>query len=962
MPLTLILGPANAAKAGEVLGAYGAAAHHGALLVVPTAADADHYGRELAEQGVVLGSVMTFSGLGFEIALRTGYGATRISEVGRERLMRRVVRAQAFEVLGESAGSPGFAAAACALMRELERGLITPQRFAAALRAWADADPRRQAYARDLSGLYVGYAKALEEIGRVDADLFTWKALDALRAAPGRWNGTPVFFYGFDDLDVLERDAVETLARVAEAPVTVSLTYEPGRTAFAARAEAVEALRPLAERVLDLPALDAHYEPDSRAALHHLERFLFEADGERRDAGDAVRLLESGGLRAEAELIAAEVLALLRGGVPGEEIVIMCRSLGRAAAVLERVFDQYEIAVSIERRLPFTHTALGRGLLGLCRCAWLANAPAAELLAYLRAPGVLDVPELADGLERDLRRKGVGGAAEARSRFGWDLGEIEALRDASDPMAELERQARRLFARPRRGQAATLEAAEELDARALAALVGVLSELGDMGERLSGAELLEVMEELEVRAAAAPRPGAVLVADPLSVRARRFRVVVVSGLQEGEFPAPGSPEPFLSDERRRELAASSGLRLRASEDALARERYLFYACISRATEQLILSYRSSDEEGNIELRSPFLADVEDLLVEGWAEGRRRRLLADVVWPPEIAPTARELARSQASAGAEAAGDIPAPERRLGPVALSHVRHSEVVSGGALENYADCPVKWFVERELSPERFERELEAITRGSYMHGVLEELLKRLGGPVTETSLPRAKEILSGLLDELDSPLALGRSEPVRAAARREIEADLNRYLEHEAGDGCGWPQRGLELRFGFSDEEEESLPPVELGGGVRLRGVIDRVDVDPSGSGRAIVRDYKSGRSVPDYAGARWAEDRRLQVALYMIAVRRLLGLEPVAGFYQPLGGEDLRARGVFLQDAQVGRRLFGTDGRSAEELDELLSDAEHRAVELAARLRSGELEPCPQTCSRDGCRYPGICRSQ
>ena len=34
--------------------------------------------------------------------------------------------------------------------------------------------------------------------------------------------------------------------------------------------------------------------------------------------------------------------------------------------------------------------------------------------------------------------------------------------------------------------------------------------------------------------------------------------------------------------------------------------------------------------------------------------------------------------------------------------------------------------------------------------------------------------------------------------------------------------------------------------------------------------------------------------------------------------------------------------------------MLDDAAARAVALAARLRAGELTPCPQTCSRDGCR--------
>ncbi len=961
MTLTLVLGPANAAKAGEVLGAYASAAHRGALLVVPTAADAEHYGREVAEQGAVLGSVITFAGLASEIARRAGYRSARLSALGRERVMRRVVGQTSFEVLGESARSPGFAAAAGALVAELERSLITPQRFAAALLTWAAADGRRKAYARDLGGLYRVYFRELERLGRVDRDLFAWRALDALREAPGRWGMTPVFLYGFDDLDPIEHDAVETLSRVAGAHVTVSLSYETGRIAFAARAEAVEELRPLADRVLELPALDEHYESGSRAALHHLERSLFESESSRVDPGQAVRLLEAGSDRAEAELIAAEVLAVFRDGVPGDQVVVMCRSPARSAPVLERVFERYGIPVAVERRRLFAHTALGRGLLGLCRCAWRGDAPATELLAYLRTPGVIKRPELADALERDVRRGAVAGAGQARELLGWQLAELASLRESEDPAAELGRHARRLFAAPLRGTAAQLDRGAELEARALGALLGALEELAELGERLSSEELIELLEELEVPPVTSAREGAVLVADPLSVRARRFRAVFVCGLQEGEFPLPGAPEPFLPDDRRRELAECSGLRLRAREDALARERYLFYAATSRATEQLVLSYRSSDEEGNIELRSPLVSDVEDLLVEGWSDRRRRRLLADVVWPADLAPTARELARSLAAAGAAPAGEPPAPLRTIGAGALEHVRHREVVSGGALELYADCPVKWFVERELSPDRFELEPDPLARGSYMHAALEELLRRLGGPVTRESLPRARRLLGEVVAELDVPIAPGRSELVRAAALAAIEADLRRYLDHEAADSCGWPPDGLELRFGF-DGEEGSLPSVELEGGLRLRGVIDRVDVDPSGSRRAIVRDYKSGSARQEHQGARWATDRQLQVALYMIAVRRLLGLEPVAGLYQPLGGGDLRARGVFLKGARLGARAFATDGRTEEELDEVMRDAEERAGELARRLRRGELAPCPQTCSREGCRYPGICRSQ
>jgi hypothetical protein len=124
---------------------------------------------------------------------------------------------------------------------------------------------------------------------------------------------------------------------------------------------------------------------------------------------------------------------------------------------------------------------------------------------------------------------------------------------------------------------------------------------------------------------------------------------------------------------------------------------------------------------------------------------------------------------------------------------------------------------------------------------------------------------------------------------------------------------------------------------------------------------VRDYKSGGKRAEYAGARWSKDRQLQVALYMLAVKELLELTPVAGLYQPLGGEDLRARGVFLAGTAVGAGVVGTDARSADELDAVLADARGRALALAVRLRAGDLTPCPETCSRDGCKYPGICRS-
>ena len=105
------------------------------------------------------------------------------------------------------------------------------------------------------------------------------------------------------------------------------------------------------------------------------------------------------------------------------------------------------------------------------------------------------------------------------------------------------------------------------------------------------------------------------------------------------------------------------------------------------------------------------------------------------------------------------------------------------------------------------------------------------------------------------------------MRAAVRR-LEFDLLRYLRHEAGrDGLFEPEH-LELRFGFEDSEH---PAVELEGGTRVQGMVDRVD---TWDGHALVRDYKSGK-VERYKAADWERERHLQAALYMLVVRAGVG---------------------------------------------------------------------------------------
>src|SRR5215211_4969397 len=100
MPLVLITGPANAAKAGAVLERLRAAIPRDPLLVVPTAADVEHYQRELAASGIVFGAeVLTFSRLIREIARRTGLKERPLGFVARDRVVRAAVAGTPLRVL-----------------------------------------------------------------------------------------------------------------------------------------------------------------------------------------------------------------------------------------------------------------------------------------------------------------------------------------------------------------------------------------------------------------------------------------------------------------------------------------------------------------------------------------------------------------------------------------------------------------------------------------------------------------------------------------------------------------------------------------------------------------------------------------------------------------------------------------------------------------------------------------------
>jgi RecB family exonuclease len=289
-----------------------------------------------------------------------------------------------------------------------------------------------------------------------------------------------------------------------------------------------------------------------------------------------------------------------------------------------------------------------------------------------------------------------------------------------------------------------------------------------------------------------------------------------------------------------------------------------------------------------------------------------------------------------------------------PRLIAALRARGPFSASALERWVACPVMWFVERGLGAEDLEPNPIPRARGSAAHDALHVVLRgvreRTGSArIDARTLPLALELLAAAVQE----------HPLDRIEGRRLHDDLRRYLRFLAeAEPSAYEPRELELSFGL---DEDAMPAVELAGGaLELCGRIDRVDVDAV-TGSAVVYDYKASGSVD--AAASWRQNGRLQPALYMLAVERLLGADPVAGLYQPLRARDLRPRGAVRADSDAGVALVDNDRLEPDQFRELIEDRLSAAVAAARELAAGALEPRPRTCGPNGrCRYPAICRCE
>jgi ATP-dependent helicase/DNAse subunit B len=967
VPLRLIAGPANAGKVGLLLDRYLSVLDSPdgiePVLIVPNRADVDRVELELLARRPALlgGSIVTFEDLFRRLALGSVDARRQLGRVEQTLLVRRVVGAAELDGYTRSAAHAGFVESLERTLGELDEGLLAPE-----------------AVEGELGALYAGYRDELERLARWDRGLLRSHAVERLRTDLAAWRGQPVFAYGFEDLTGAEWALLEALA--ARTEVTVSLPYEPGRPVFAALRRTAEDLAGLASGAVE--ELPPRYGDLAPPPLAHLERTLFADDsGDAPPLDGVIRFFEGAGSRGTLELVGEEVLALVRAGMPPDRIGVVVPGYDRIRGALETVLGSFGIPYAVDGELRLTQTPLVHALAALLRFAW-GGGTRGDLFRYLRSPFSGLERRAVDFVEGRLRGRAVQApervVAEAEQLRGGPLPALVELREAADPVEAVRELAERMLRNAYGLERPPADVASRLDLRAYEALRRLLAEL-DSWHELSGAlsreDVLAAVERAALPRRTGDDAGRVAVVDLLRARTRRFKAVFVLGLEEGSLPRRGGGSPFLDDDARRELD-ERGARL-ARPDSVSRDRYLFYTACTRASQRLYLVREAADDDGSPREASPFWHDVQALFeaddVRRWT---RRRPLSALTWPLEDAPTERERLRALAELAAHdedtaralarangwerrlerALAAFQRPTRITHPLVLEQLGTRTAFGVTELERFADCSSAWFVERFLDPKTIDAEPDAKQRGSVAHNALFRFFTRVPAELGVEKLePQHVEAATRLMREcLDESVARVRMD-LTEMQERELDQTLWRDLSALVEEECESPSSLVPRRFEVSFGSERAAPELqrglELGGGLTLSGKIDRIDVDPFGA-RGVVQDYKSGKSA--YSARQIESELRLQIPLYMLVLRDLVGLEPLGGLYRPLAGAR-KPRGLVRgSEEETLPGYVSHDYLDEEAFWGVVETARGTAAALAERLREGDVRhdplggECPAWC--------------
>lgn len=968
--LRLVLGPANSGKMGYVLQWWRERLHLDPVVVAPTTPDAQELTLEMLRRcGSLVGpsSAMTFDGL---VAALLGRQPRYVSDFQRDLLLRRILDESEFAALGPMLQFPGTLHAMGALLTRLGESGYGDAEIDCLLHDWGAADHAATGLAVDVATIAARYRSLREILGLVDRPAGVRAALALVES----W-GRPVALYGFTSFTPGQIKLIEAMAH--RVPVVLTLAHERSRAVSLVGAPEVERWQTVAKEVVELPTQQQAYSSQAVAFLERNfmasacvpERPFSEGDGV---SAPGVRFMLASGQRNEAEMAAQEIAELMRAGFPPGRIAVVVRHVQGWRRLLCQVFDSCNIPYRIDGGRRLLESGFGHALLSGIR-GW-AEDDADALLAYLRSPYSGVDAAVVSQAEAEYRQGFARGAQVLAGLLDPQSANcLGLLRQAVQPSlggpglqgAGLDVLAVRQLAlemlRSGLGDVSSAHADTEADVRALKALLSALATASQMsagGDNggLDASALLPVLGDIAVPGGPAEGQDRVQILSLHRVRARRFDVVFILGLVEGEFPARTDTALLLTEAQKARInALGSGVVFPVEADA---EAGLFVNAVSRAWQILYLSSRDAEDGGAEATQSHFFTHARELLAPEGAL-HRRRTLADQVFVAETAPTERHYLRACSSLGQTSGQQrspgrpwVGSPKPLTDPKVLADLASRRYFSPSQLESYLSCPFTWFLRSCVNVKEAEASFDARTQGVLMHEALKTVYREMGRrgrlPLKPDLVAEANAIAAETIDRLiDGHQCPGTAAEKRIAAW-SIKKQIAVFLAKESGEGGRMVTRYTEMNVGDRDG-------VDIGG-LKIKGRIDRVDVGPGETW--FVTDYKSN-SIAKASAIGTSEAVQLPLYLSALAASRPEA-RIIGGCYLSLA--QCKRSGVVVDEFHdlLGEAVDGCRKLDADQEAELFRSTLQVARGAADGMKSGMIAPLPDRDCPSFCDFGPACR--
>lgn len=375
----------------------------------------------------------------------------------------------------------------------------------------------------------------------------------------------------------------------------------------------------------------------------------------------------------------------------------------------------------------------------------------------------------------------------------------------------------------------------------------------------------------------------VTVVSAASLRADGVRHVIILGAVEGEFPAVPEDTGYFSDDDRARLEENGVLIGSPTATRSSEAMFRFYKAVCAASETLTVFVPKTSAGASA---SPSEAVTRMLTLLGRDEippyeceiYDKVSLDASLVQndDPEL------LALREKLFGAfEKKEFTPASEFAVSPetaraIFKDHLRLTQ----SRIDTFVKCPMTYYLRYVLKLSEDRRaEIAAVDIGSFVHAVLEELLRHI---CASSTYPEGREleeicdsIITAYLKRTCADVKDGRLSYLFIRLRRQVLVFAEAIVKEASQSRFETYATELPIGTHVGSTSEKSPPPVVFtlddGSQVSLYGTIDRLDLYKTG-GKTYIRviDYKTGRTRFSYDDVKIGLN--VQLLLYLFSAWR------------------------------------------------------------------------------------------